>query len=116
MRIGAILAIVTLLGGCCSVKISSQGNHDMVEIQNRGWKLFSCIPIASGDPNYPNGEVANWFENTVTLKTNLQLLDDAARKGGYHGFRDLTSFTTEETIFPILLKRYTYHTSAELLK
>lgn len=116
MKLPTILITAALLGGCCSVTISKQGDRNLVAVRNDCLKLLNCIPIASGDPNYPNGEVCNWFENTATLKTNMQLLDDAMAKHGYRSFNDLTSYTSEESVVPILFKRYSYHTSAELLK
>jgi len=112
----ALTIALLLATGCCAVDVSQEGGRDMVTVRNEGWKLFSCIPIASGDPIYPNQEVANWFEDTVTLKTNMTLLDEAMKDRGYSGFRDITSYKRDEVVVPFLFKRYIYHTSAELQK
>lgn len=108
--------ILLLAAGCCSVHVSKEGGRDMVEIKTEGWKILNCIPIASGDPDYPNQNVTSWFTDNVTLKTNMRLLDESLRERGYRNFRDLTSFKADETVIPLLFKRYAYHTSAEMLK
>lgn len=112
----ALPIILLLTAGCCSVSVSKEGDRDLVEIKSEGWKLLNCIPIASGDPDYPNQEVASWFTDNVTLATNMRLLDETLRERGYRNFRDLTSFKADETVIPLLFKRYAYHTSAEMLK
>ncbi len=109
-------ALVAMFSGCCSYTISKEGGHDTIYIQNVGWKLLCCLPIASGDPEYPNEEVSVWFCDSVLLEVNMMILDNAMTKHGYKSLKNLTSHRTDETAFPILLKRYTYQTSAELIK
>ncbi len=112
-----LLAILSsLLAGCCTVNTCNRGGHDMVEIENFGWRLLGFIPIASGDPEYPNQEVCVWFCDSVLLDVNMMLLDDEMRRQGARGVKDLVSYTSEEQIFPFIFKRKTYHTSAELIK
>ena len=109
-------ALNLLLAGCCCTKTCREGGRDMCYIENSGWKLFGHVPIASGDPIHPNEDKVVWFEDTVTLDVNVNLLGRVMREGGYTGLYDLTSYRTEEIIIPFLFKRYIYHTSAELLK
>lgn len=110
------LFTLLLLSGCCSYTISKEGGRDMIHVQNVGWKLFCCIPIASGDPEYPNEQVTIWFCDSLMLEVNMMILDEAMAKKGYRRTKDLTSYKDEEVAFPLLLKRYTYNTSAELLR
>ena len=111
------LAFTLLLAlvGCASVDVTSDG-LDMVVVQNSGAYLFYALPLCSGDPDYPNQEVCNWFENTVKVKTNIRLLDEEAARQGAAGVRNLASHQDEEVIFPLILKRKIYRTSAELIK
>lgn len=118
MKLRAILALTPLLflAGCfCSVQVSDEGGRKLCLVENSGWKLFNLIPIASGDIDYPNREVCVWFENTVNLKNNIRLLEEEQERRGLRNLRDLCSYKTEEQAFFFLFKRYTYHTSAELL-
>ena len=88
----------------------------MCYIENSGWKLLALVPIASGNPLKPNQNSSVWFTDTVTLQVNVELLNRTIRENGYASTSDLCSYRTEEVIFPVLFKRYVYHTSAELLK
>ena len=110
-----LLMAALAFGGCSSVHVSHTGK-EMVIIENTGWYLFNLIPVASGDPENPNGHTCRIFSDTVTLESNMKLLDYAMEQENAVGVRDLTSFTTEEYVLIILLKRYVYHTSAELIK
>lgn len=111
------LAFTLLLAlvGCASVDVTSDG-LDMVVVQNSGAYLFYALPLCSGDPDYPNQEVASWFTDTVSLKTNIRLLDEAAERAGATGYRNLASHLDDETIVPLILKRKIYKTSAELVR
>jgi len=110
-----LLAAAGLLGGCSTVSVANQGKN-MVVVQNSGCFLFCCIPLFSGDPDYPNEEVCNWFENTVKVETNIRLLEEEAERQNAHGYRNLASHKDEENILWIILKRKIYRTSAELIK
>ena len=106
---------VAVPSGCASVNVNDQGTN-MVTIQNSGCFLFCCIPLFSGDPDYPNEEVCNWFTNTVKLETNIRLLEEEAFKKHALGYRNLASHMDDEHIFWFILKRKIYRTSAELIK
>ena len=113
-RIAFLAALVLLLGGCTSVEISHKGRN-MVEIRNTGWSLFHFIPIASGDPEYPNALMCTFLRNTVTLENNMKMLGVAMKDENALSVRDLISYTTDENVFLILLRRRTYHTSAQMI-
>lgn len=87
----------------------------MVDIQNTGWYLFNFIPIASGRPNHPNRIGFKPFGGTVTLENNINMLRQVIEDEGALGYRNLTSYITDEHIFILLLSRHCYHTSAELI-
>ena len=103
------------LSGCASVNVASEGT-DTVLITNSGGYLFRFIPILSGDPDYPNQEVCNWFDDTVTLKTNIRLLDEEVAKRKASGYRNLVSSTYDESVLLFLFKRKVLRTSAELIR
>ena len=113
-RLAAILACA-LLGGCATVTVSRDG-ATMVNIENSGWYLLNFIPIASGNPARPNSCTTRLFSKTVTLENNVKMLDKAIRDEGAVAVRDINSFTVDEHVLLILLKRHAYHTSAQLLK
>ena len=102
--------------GCSTVSVCTEGGHSMCIIENSGWKMLNLIPIASGDPDHPNESSCRLFRNTVTLENNMKMLDWTMRKYGAEGVKNLTSHMTDEQVFIMLFKRYTYHTSAELTR
>ena len=112
-RLAIILACV-LLGGCATVTVSREG-ATMVNIENSGWYLLNFIPIASGNPARPNSCTTRLFSKTVTLENNVKMLDKVIRDEGAVAIRDINSFTIDEHVLLILLKRHAYHTSAQLL-
>lgn len=115
MKFSATALLALLLAGCASVDVATNGN-DMVVVQNSGAYLFYVLPLLSGDPDYPNQEVSNWFSDTVELKTNIRLLDEEAERQGATGYRNLASHLDDETIIPLILNRKIYKTSAELVR
>ena len=110
----AVILVCALLGGCATVTVSRNG-ATMVNIENSGWYLLNFIPIASGNPARPNSCTTRLFSKTVTLENNVKMLDNAIRDEGAVAVRDINSFTIDEHILLILLKRHAYHTSAQLL-
>lgn len=114
MKAAVVILACALLGGCASVTVSRDG-ATMVNIENSGWYLLEFIPIASGNPARPNSCTTRLFSKTVTLENNVKMLDKVIRDEGAVAIRDINSFTLEEHILFILLKRYSYHTSAQLL-
>lgn len=113
-RLILIFFLAAFVGGCATVNISHR-DRSMVVIENAGWYLFNFIPIASGDHSKPNQLSTCWFSDVVTLKNNLKMLDTVMTEQGAIGVRNLTSYTTDEKVFIILLARHAYHTSAELV-
>ena len=112
-RLAVILACA-LLGGCATVTVSRDG-ATMVNIENSGWYLLNFIPLASGNPTRPNSCTTRLFSKTVTLENNVKMLDKVIRDEGAVAVRDINSFTVDEHVLLILLKRHAYHTSAQLL-
>lgn len=109
-----LAAAAAILGGCATVNVN-RDDRTMVVIENTGWYLFNFIPIASGNPDHPNRFSSRWFSNVVTLKNNMKMLNAVMTDEGATQVKDLTSYTTDEKVFVILLARHTYHTSAELI-
>lgn len=115
MRLTLFLFAVALLGGCCNVRISHKGHLDVVTVENSCWNALSCIPVVSGNPDHPNSYHQSWFRNRATLQDNMKIVDRTLTQGGYRDYANLVSFRSEEDILFFILKRTTYHTSAELL-
>jgi len=117
MTLAALTAAVCLAfaSGCASVDVNAQGANTVV-VQNSGLYVFCVVPIFSGDPDYPNESVCNWFENTVKLETNMRLLNEEAEKQGAREIRNVVSHKDDDVIVWLLLKRKIYRTSAELVK
>ena len=114
MKRFAIILACALLVGCATVTVSREG-ATMVNIENSGWYLLNFIPIASGNPARPNSCTTRLFSKTVTLENNVKMLDKVIREEGAAAVRDINSFTIDEHVLLILLKRHAYHTSAQLL-
>ena len=114
MKWAALTLACALLGGCATVTVSRDG-ATMVNIENSGWYLLNFIPIASGNPARPNSCTTRLFSKTVTLENNVKMLDNVIRDEGAVAVRDINSFTVDEHVLLILLKRHAYHTSAQLL-
>ena len=114
MKWAALILACALLGGCATVTVSRDG-ATMVNIENSGWYLLNFIPIASGNPARPNSCTTRLFSKTVTLESNVKMLDRIIREEGAVAVRDINSFTVDEHVLLILLKRHAYHTSAQLL-
>ena len=111
----AAFAAAALLGGCSSVRISREG-VTMVDAEISGWYLFNFIPIASGDPKSPNGSGCKLFRDTTTVQNNLELIDWALKREKADFVDDLNTYTTDEYVFIIFLRRHSIHTSAKLMK
>lgn len=114
MKRMALILMCALLGGCATVTVSRDG-ATMVNIENSGWYLLNFIPLASGNPARPNSCTTRIFSKTVTLENNVKMLDKVIRDEGAVAVRDINSFTIDEHVLLILLKRHAYHTSAQLL-
>ena len=114
MKRFAVILACALLGGCATVTVSREG-ATMVNIENSGWYLLNFIPLASGNPDRPNACTTRLFSKTVTLENNVKMLDKVIRDENAAAVRDINSFTIDEHVLLILLKRHAYHTSAQLL-
>ncbi len=112
MVLGA--AVLAVAAGCTAVKVSHVGKS-MVEVENNGWLLFNLIPLASGDADNPESKVCKFFQNSVTLDNNIDLITYAMRQEGAVGVKDLTSYTSDEYVLFLLLRRHSMHTSAVLV-
>ena len=112
----AAAAALAFAAGCANVEVASEGGADVVVVENSGCYLFYCIPLFSGDPEYPNRQVSSWFTNTVTVETNMKLLEDEAERQGARGLRNIATRYIGEPIIFLLLKREVLQTSAELVK
>lgn len=121
-----VLPALLLSAGCASVHISKAFNGvrvdggrepaATVEIENSGWFLLTCIPLASGDYEQPGRKTCRWFTNTVRLENNLRILDGQMKAEHVTEVANLTSHRTDEKYLVFLLARRAYHTSAVLLK
>ena len=121
-----VLPALLLSAGCVSVHDSRAFNGvrvdggrepaATVEIENSGWFLLTCIPIASGDYERPDGNSCRWFSNTVKLENNLRILEGRMKAEHVTEVANLTSHRTDEKYLVFLLSRRAYHTSAVLLK
>lgn len=107
-----LIASLLLACGCCSVEICRTGGHDMCYITTFEWVLINSIPIFSGDPD---GGPSLLFADTANIDTNVTLLEKAMSKGNYVRVKNLVSYTTEESMIPLLISRKIFHTSAELV-
>ena len=128
MKTNILFAAILLLFsiGCATVSRTNEFHGrktepnvipmETVEISNSCWLIFKYIPIASGDPAFPNFNTCKFFTNTVTLQNNLVMLDNEAKRVGADGRLNVTSFFTDENFLFILLSRRSYHTSAVLFK
>lgn len=114
MSLAAAAALFAVAAGCASVRICRVGKS-MVHVENSNWLLFNFIPLASGNPERPNENDCRFFTNTVNLENNIDLVDYAVQSEGAVGVRDLSSYSTDEYVLFVLLKRHSMHTSAELV-
>ena len=121
-----VAAAALFAGGCTTVLKSKEfGNVKVdggatpvaaIEIENSVWLLFNFIPVASGNPRYPNGHLCKFFSNTVTLQNNMKVLQTELELEGVTKVANLTSHYSEESYLFFLLARRACHTSAVLVK
>ena len=116
LTLAAILALSAVLSGCVGTTVTKSPELNMVTVENSGCFLFCCIPLFSGDPDYPNQQVCNWFENTVKLETNIKLLNQIVAEEGARSVRNVVSVKDDENVLIFILKRKNYRTSAELVR
>ena len=117
MKAPAWMAAVFLAAaqcGCATVKVCREGGRTMAVIENTGWYLFNILPLGSGDPDRPNETTFRIFENTVTVENNVKMLESLMAAEGADEYRNLNTYTKQESIMIALFKRYHCHTSVEL--
>ena len=126
MKTALALAVAAFLAGCATVskvdgaKCISEVSHssnvvECVQVFNSGWKLFSCLPLASGDPDMPNLSSCVFFTDTVTLQNQLKMLEAEARRVGAKKADNVITSYASERIFMFLLLREKIITSALLV-
>jgi len=121
-----VLFSLLLATGCMSYRSTSIYNGvnvdggrrpvETIEIANSGWFLFTCLPIASGNPDRPNSNSSLWFRNTVSLDSNVKVLRRRMAEKGVTEVANLTSHCEDEKYLVFLLARRAYRTSAVLLE
>ena len=87
-----------------------------VEVSNASLLFLSFLPIASGDPQSPNGGGSIWFEDTTTVENQLKMLADESARIGATRAVDVMTLRTDESLFFFLLQREKIHTSAVLVR
>ncbi len=56
------------------------------------------------------------FSNTLKVATNMKILGEQTAAEGAEDVADVATFTTDESIIPVLLSRKTMQTSARLVR
>lgn len=126
MRPAAALAAALLASGCLTSEVSHApdgvpgdgGEEHMmtVEIENTGWFLFDCIPIACGNPGGLDKCSTSVFSDTLSLQTNIDALGRILEREGAYSIGTLASHEESEYVLIFLLSRRAVHTSATLMK
>ena len=126
MKAAILMALTAVLCGCSSVKrLSDFGDVkvedgvtpiEVVDIYNTNWLLLSLLPIASGDPENPDGWTTCFFRDKATVANQIKMLEDEVRRVGARRAIDVSTTSTDEEAFLILFLREKYHTSAVLVR
>ena len=87
-----------------------------IEIENSVWLFCNFVPIASGDPDFPNFNTCKIFSNTVNLQNNMKVLQAELEREDVSKVANLTSHYSEESYLFFLLARRACYTSAVLVK
>ena len=120
------LAAALAVCGCSSVKRISDFRGvkvddglvpiEVVDIYNTNWLLLSLLPVASGDPDNPDGWTTCFFRNKATVENQIRMLEAEAKRVGAKRAVNVTTTSTDEAALLILFLREKYHTSAVLVK
>ena len=126
LRFGCLAGLALALCGCSSVKRITDFRGvkvgdgvepiEIVDIYNSNWLFLSLLPIASGDPDNPDGWTTCFFRNKATLENQIRMLENEAKRVGASRAVNVTSTTTDEAAALILFLREKHHTSAVLVK
>lgn len=108
--------VVRLEGGSCQPPGDGAEPVEAVQVMNTNWRLLSFIPLASGDPENPNRCTCKWFCNTVTLKSQMEMLEAEIRRSGATRAVRVTSDVSRERALFFLFLREKLHTSAVLVR
>ena len=121
-----VLAAVLASCGCSSVKRLSDFRGvkvedglepvEVVDVYNSNWLFLSLLPIASGDPDNPDGWTTCFFRNKATVENQIRMLEDEAKRVGASRAVNVMTTSTDEEAFLILFLREKLHTSAVLVK
>ena len=119
-------AVALAVCGCSSVKRISDFRGvkvddglvpiEVVDIYNTNWLLLSLLPVASGDPDNPDGWTTCFFRNKATVENQIRMLEAEAKRVGAKRAVNVTTTSTDEAALLILFLREKYHTSAVLVK
>ena len=122
----AFTALALTLCGCSSVKRISDFRDikvddglvpiETVDIYNSNWLLLSLLPIASGDPDNPDGWTTCFFRNKATVENQIKMLENEAKRVGASRAVNVSTTTTDECVILFLFLREKCHTAAVLVK
>ena len=120
------LIFAFILCGCSSVKRLTDFRSvkiedglspiEIVDIYNSNWLFLSLLPIASGDPDNPDGWTTCFFRDKATVKNQIRMLEDEAKRVGARRAVNVSTTSTDEAAFLFLFLREKYHTSAVLVR
>ena len=121
-----VLLPALALCGCSSVKRLSDFRGvkvedglepiEVVDVYNTNWLFLSLLPIASGDPDNPDGWTTCLFRDRATVANQIKMLENEAKRVGASRAVGVTTTSTDEEAFLVLFLREKLHTSAVLVK
>ncbi len=65
-----------------NAKIDSQKPVALISSENYGYYLFGYLPLITGDPVQANKNTLTFFEDTVTIENNHEMINKEAQKVG----------------------------------
>ena len=89
---------------------------EVVDIYNTNWLLLSLLPIASGDPDNPDGWTTCFFRDKATVENQIRMLEAEAKRVGASRAINVATVSTDEAAFLLLFLREKFHTSAVLVR
>ena len=126
MRGLVIAVLAAALCGCSSVRGIADFRGvkvedgvepiEVVDIYNTNWLFLSLLPIASGDPDNPDGWTTCFFRDKATVENQIRMLEAEAKRVGASRAINVTTVSTDEAAFLILFLRERFHTSAVLVR
>ena len=123
---GCLAVLAAALCGCSSVKCLTDFRGvkvedgmtpiEVVDIYNTNWLFLSLLPIASGDPENPDGWTTCFFRDKATVESQIRMLEAEATRVGATRAINVSTVSTDEAAFLFLFLREKYHTTAVLAK